>query len=84
MVNTALITLASFHSRKIRMMTASATLMPTCTLRRSPSRVASGRLAMSRMSTQKLVVRAVRALSALEYAAAIRPSRNMTPTTAGR
>ena len=72
-------TLVLFSTLKIRMNITKTTAMPMCTFLRRRS--SFGR---SHTSTQKLVVRAVRAESALENDAATMPIVNNTVTTVPR
>ena len=69
----ASMTLLLFKRRKIRMQRMKTTEIKKCTFLRCFSALSFGSFVFSRISTQKLVVKAVKAESALEKAAAIIP-----------
>ena len=68
----ASMTLVEFRMRKSRINTTNTTAIPICTLRRNRSSPG-----LPQISTQKLVVSAVKAESALENAAATMPRIKM-------
>ena len=79
-VKTAVITLSLFIILNITMIKKIKIEKPICTINRFCLRFCSGSFSKFKKSTQKAVVRDVKAESALEKAAAIIPSRKTIPT----